>query len=156
MITPDDRLPVAFPRIEGFARRQADTVVEKCDPVTDRQVPPQLCEAAKHALGHFASVAPPTHLALGKPGSGWRHWDEVTLVQERQAAPHDLRLVASRDFDVGQPDPVTIRMGTDLNDPPHDHASRPHESGTVPLIVSGRMRWAAKAVKSRFGSLADV
>src|SRR5581483_8703511 len=105
---------------------------EERDPVGDRQVPAKLREAAEHALGHFAAVAPPAHLALGQPASGWRHRDEVALIQERYAAPYDLRLIVPPDVDVGEPDPVTVRVGADLDDAPHDHASRCHKHGTVP------------------------
>jgi hypothetical protein len=131
LITPDDRWPVAITGIEGFARYQARTLIKERDPVSDRQIPPQLGETAQHALGHFAPVPPPAHLALGKAGSRWRHRDKDALVQKRYAAPHDLRLVASPDFHVGKPDPVTVGVRTHFDDPPDDHASRSHKVGTV-------------------------
>jgi nickel/cobalt transporter (NiCoT) family protein len=130
-ITPGDRWPVGFPGIEGITRQQAGPLIKKRDPVSYGQVPAELREAAQHALGHFAPVASPAHLALGKPGSRWRHRDKVALVQDRHATPHDLRVVASPDFDVSEPDPVTVRVRTDLDDPPGNHASRSHKHGTV-------------------------
>ena len=144
LIRSDDRWPIAVPGIERITRYQARALIKKRDSVGDSQVPAELRKAAKHALGHFVPVASAAHLALGKPGSRWRHWDKVSLVQERQAAPHNLRLVASPDFDVGKPDQVTVRMRTDFDDPPHNYASRPHKHGTVslasrtPLEVSGK------------------
>src|SRR5581483_172285 len=95
--TPGDRCPVVLVGIEGVAGHQAGVLVEERDPVGDRQVPAKLREAAEHALGHFAAVAPPAHLALGQPASGWRHRDEVALIQERYAAPYDLRLIVPPD-----------------------------------------------------------
>lgn len=107
----------------------------------DRQIPAKLREAAEHAFGYFTPVAPPAYLALGNPGSRRRYRDEVTLVHDRYAAPHYLLMTVSPGFNVGEPDQVTVRVGTDFDDQPHDYASCAHKPGTLSL----GSRWAHEA-----------
>jgi hypothetical protein len=129
----DDGLPVVGAFIQGGTGLQASRRSEHSHPVRHSRIPTEFREAAKHSVRCLPSVIPAAHLDAVQAGSRRCHRNEAVRPDDRLASEHDLhRLAAAPKINIGQPDPVAIRVVPHVHDPPDDDALCLHSPRTLP------------------------
>lgn len=131
----DDGLPVVGAVVETGSRLQMGRRSEPSHPILHCRVPAEFCEAAEHSVRCLPPVSPPAHLDTVQAGPGRCHRHEALRLNDPPlASEYDLhRLAAASKINIGQPDPVAVRMVPDVDDPPDDDALCPHSPRTLPF-----------------------